>query len=225
MIDRHLARGTSRSSAILAVSTVLLVAVFALQPGYTAQANPRSDQGGLNQTESQASSGKAPRFGFRVLREGMSGPDVRVLNSIIGSRPVFSVSLPTPYSFTPTTTRMVKRYQARLEIRPTGVVERRTAKSLVRSMKTYGASWYGPGFFGNRTACGQRLRRSTVGVAHKTLPCGSRVLIGYRGRYLLTRVIDRGPFIRGRTWDLSNGARKALGYSGIDRIRAAVVRR
>ena len=56
------------------------------------------------------------------------------------------------------------------------------------------ATWYGPGLFGNRTACGKRLTRRTVGVAHRSLPCGTRVAIRYRGRLLRTRVIDRGPY-------------------------------
>lgn len=201
---------------------VLLLVGFPGHPPAAASSAPR--EGGLNLTEGQEQAGLAPRFGLRVLREGMSGPDVRVLNTIIGSRTLFSVSLPSPYVFSSTTKRMVRRFQARKELKPTGVVNRRTTRKLVGSMKRYGASWYGPGFYGNRTACGRKLRRSTVGLAHKTLPCGTKVLVGYRGRYLLTRVIDRGPYIAGRSWDLTNGARKALRYSGIDSIRAAVAR-
>lgn len=205
---------------------VLLLALLALGAvGYSpALAGSTPRQGGLNLTEDQNGNGLAPRFGLRVLKEGMSGPDVRVLNTIIGSRPLFSISLPSPYVFSSTTKRMVKRFQSRRDLKPTGVVNRRTTKRLVGSMKTYGASWYGPGFYGNQTACGRTLKRSTVGLAHKTLPCGTKVLVGYRGRYLLTRVIDRGPYIAGRTWDLTNGAREALRYSGIDRVRAAVAR-
>jgi len=224
-VESHFGKVNGRRAVIWVATSFLLSLMLASISGFPLQAEAKQRQGGLNQTESQERPGMAPRFGLRVLREGMSGPDVRVLNSIIASRPSFTVSFPSPYNFTRSTTRMVKRFQTKRKIRPTGVVTRRTAKSFVASMKTYGASWYGPGFFGNRTACGQKLRRSTVGVAHKKLPCGTRVLIGYRGRYLLTRVIDRGPFIPGRTWDLSSGARKSLGYSGIDRIRAAVVGR
>ena len=65
-------------------------------------------------------------------------------------------------------------------------------------MKRQESSWYGPGFFGNRTACGQNLKKSTMGVAHRTLPCGTKVVFGYRGRYVRTRVIDRGPFVKQR---------------------------
>jgi rare lipoprotein A (peptidoglycan hydrolase) len=73
------------------------------------------------------------------------------------------------------------------------------------------ASWYGPGFYGNRTACGQTYTPEIVGVAHRTLPCGTLVVIEYRGRTMTVPVIDRGPYIVGRTLDLSNATRNAMG--------------
>lgn len=73
------------------------------------------------------------------------------------------------------------------------------------------ASWYGPGFFGRRTACGTRLRRTTLGVAHRTLPCGTQVELYHQGRTITVPVIDRGPFARGRTWDLTAATANALG--------------
>lgn len=85
-----------------------------------------------------------------------------------------------------------------------------------------GATWYGPGFYGQRTACGQVLRPGTIGVAHRSLPCGTTVKFAYRGHYLVTRVIDRGPYTRGNAWDLTNGARQALGFEGAGRVRYAV---
>ena len=86
---------------------------------------------------------------------------------------------------------------------------------------TQKATWYGPGFFGNETACGQKLTRRTVGVAHKTLPCGSRVVIRYEGRTLRTRVIDRGPYANGAKWDLTQAAARRLGFEFTDRIAVA----
>ena len=73
------------------------------------------------------------------------------------------------------------------------------------------ASWYGPGFYGNRTACGQTYTPEIVGVAHRTLPCGTLVVIEYRGRAMTVPVIDRGPYIAGRTLDLSNATHIAMG--------------
>lgn len=71
-------------------------------------------------------------------------------------------------------------------------------------------SWYGPRFYGNGTACGQTLTKTLVGVAHRTLPCGTLVTFRYQGVTLTVPVIDRGPYVRGRTWDLSNGACQKL---------------
>jgi rare lipoprotein A (peptidoglycan hydrolase) len=73
------------------------------------------------------------------------------------------------------------------------------------------ASWYGPGFYGNRTACGQRYTPEIVGVAHRSLRCGTLVVLEYRGRTLTVPVIDRGPYVAGRTLDLSNATHIAIG--------------
>lgn len=80
--------------------------------------------------------------------------------------------------------------------------------SVYRSQK---ATWYGPGFYGRKTACGKRLRRSTIGVAHRKLPCGTKVEFYNAGKKLVVPVIDRGPFVRGVTWDLTLAAMKRLG--------------
>jgi rare lipoprotein A (peptidoglycan hydrolase) len=73
------------------------------------------------------------------------------------------------------------------------------------------ASWYGPGFYGNRTACGQVYTPEIIGVAHRTLRCGTMLTLEYRGRTMTVPVIDRGPYIAGRTLDLSNATRLAMG--------------
>jgi rare lipoprotein A len=85
-----------------------------------------------------------------------------------------------------------------------------------------GATWYGPGFYGSRTACGQVLRPHTIGVAHRNLPCGTTVKFVYHGRAVVTQVIDRGPYSRGNAWDLTNGARSALRFDGSGRVGYAV---
>ena len=84
------------------------------------------------------------------------------------------------------------------------------------------ASWYGPGLYGNHTACGQVLRRGTIGVAHRTLPCGTTIKFSYHGHTLVTKVIDRGPYTKGNDFDLTNGARLALDFEGVGRVRYAV---
>ena len=84
------------------------------------------------------------------------------------------------------------------------------------------ATWYGPGFYGNRTACGEKLRRKTVGVAHRRLPCGTEVTFTYQGRSLTTEVIDRGPFANGAKWDLTRAAAKQLGLTHTDEVLVSV---
>lgn len=83
------------------------------------------------------------------------------------------------------------------------------------------ATWYGPGFYGNRTACGQRLTRRTLGVAHKRLPCGTKVAVRYRGRSITVPVIDRGPYAAGISYDLTSATAARLGVSHTVRIGAA----
>jgi rare lipoprotein A len=74
------------------------------------------------------------------------------------------------------------------------------------------ATFYGPGFFGNQTACGVTLMPDTQGVAHRRLPCGTLVHIMYRGRETTVPVIDRGPFNGSYTWDLTQATADALGF-------------
>jgi rare lipoprotein A (peptidoglycan hydrolase) len=85
-----------------------------------------------------------------------------------------------------------------------------------------GASWYGPGLWGHKTACGATLRRHTLGVAHKTLPCGTTVKLVYHGHAIVTQVIDRGPYVKGRAFDLTQAASEALGFEDVGRLRYAV---
>ena len=76
-----------------------------------------------------------------------------------------------------------------------------------------GATWYGgKTMWGRSTACGQVLAPTTIGVANKTLPCGTQVTISYGGRSVATTVIDRGPFHKGYAWDLTKKAAKRLGF-------------
>ena len=83
------------------------------------------------------------------------------------------------------------------------------------------ATWYGPGFYGRRLACGDRLTTTTIGVAHRTLPCGTPVLVFFRGRSLLVPVVDRGPFANGASYDLTAATAQALGVRQTSRIGVA----
>jgi hypothetical protein len=98
---------------------------------------------------------------------------------------------------------------ARPDARPDGPV--REPAAIVQTVwhLDNNISWYGPGFYGNGGACGmlgrEGLTPETVGVAHRTLPCGTVVTFRYNGKTVTTRVIDRGPYVAGRTWDMTKG--------------------
>ena len=86
-----------------------------------------------------------------------------------------------------------------------------------RAMNVYRyalASWYGPGFYGRQTGCGGRLGYSQLGVAHKTLPCGSKVTLRHNGRRVRVPVIDRGPYVGAREYDLTGATARKLGFRG-----------
>ena len=82
------------------------------------------------------------------------------------------------------------------------------------------ASWYGPGFDGNKTASGATYDADGLSTAHKTLPMGTELVVGYHGRNVPVTVNDRGPYAGERELDLSQGAARALGLikSGVDYV-------
>lgn len=97
----------------------------------------------------------------------------------------------------------------------------RGSASEARRLTSYrqaGASYYGPGLYGNGVACGGTLMPGTLGVANKTPPCGTMVTIRYHGRSVTVPVIDRGPYVAGRDFDLTEATRDRLGFPGVDTI-------
>jgi rare lipoprotein A len=85
------------------------------------------------------------------------------------------------------------------------------------------ASWFGPGFYGKETACGQTMSATIVGVANRTLPCGTLVKFAYKGRTLTVPVVDRGPYAKGVEWDLTAGAAQDLGLQETVKVGTRVV--
>jgi rare lipoprotein A len=85
------------------------------------------------------------------------------------------------------------------------------------------ATWYGPGLYGNRMACGAKLTHRTLGVAHKSLPCGTRVALRYQGHTIVVPVIDRGPYSRGVSYDLTEATAQKLGMRQTSRVAAAAL--
>jgi rare lipoprotein A (peptidoglycan hydrolase) len=72
--------------------------------------------------------------------------------------------------------------------------------------------------YGLGLACGGLLGRDQLGVAHKTAPCGTLITFAYGGRVMTVPVIDRGPYIAGREWDLTGATADALGFPGLGQI-------
>lgn len=77
------------------------------------------------------------------------------------------------------------------------------------------ASWYGGG---GSLACGGSLTSSTMGVANKTLPCGTLITLRYDGRTVRVPVVDRGPYVEGREFDLTEATKDALGFGGVGEV-------
>ncbi len=78
------------------------------------------------------------------------------------------------------------------------------------------ASWYDDGA---NTACGFH---AGLGVANKSLPCGTKVALRYGGRTVTAVVDDRGPFVPGRDWDLNQTTAAALGFGGVGTVWSSV---
>lgn len=95
----------------------------------------------------------------------------------------------------------------------------------VKACETMVASYYGTES-GNRTANGEHFDGSSLTAAHRTLPFGTKLKVTYQGKSVVVRVNDRGPFIRGRSIDLSSAAAKKVGLhkAGVGKVRACVVR-
>lgn len=77
------------------------------------------------------------------------------------------------------------------------------------------ASWYGPGFHGRRAADGSIYNQYAYTIAHRTLPFGTIVIVEYKGKRVPAVVTDRGPFIKGRDFDLSLGMAEKLGMVAV----------
>jgi rare lipoprotein A len=97
----------------------------------------------------------------------------------------------------------------------------------VQGVSSGQASWYGPGFYGNRTASGEVFRPGTLTAAHRSLPFGTRVRVTnlWNGRSTVVRINDRGPFHGGRIIDLAHGAAQELGVtaSGVADVKLEVL--
>ena len=101
------------------------------------------------------------------------------------------------------------------------------AQGLLASASIGQASWYGPGFYGNRTANGEVFRPGMLTAAHRTLRFGTLVRVTNldNGRSTVVRINDRGPFHGGRIIDLAHGAAQELGVtaSGLAQVKLEIL--
>lgn len=105
-------------------------------------------------------------------------------------------------------------------------VTKKKVKKLVAKTpwQTAKVSWYGPGFYGNTMAGGGKLRQSSMVVAHRSMPFGTKIQFSYKGRKVIAVVKDRGPYISGRTFDLGPGTARKLKFSGVGNVRWRIVK-
>ncbi len=100
-----------------------------------------------------------------------------------------------------------------------------SSRALPGGWQSAKVSWYGPGFYGRRTAGGTTLTETSMIVAHRSLPFGTKIQFEYRGRTCTAVVMDRGPYIGGRTFDLGPGTAKALGFGGVGTVKYRIIGR
>jgi rare lipoprotein A len=156
--------------------------------------------------------GKVRPSGRRRVKVVFSGPDARVLSTLTRPNGTFAL-------------RWSPDGIGNYAVRAFGIHGKRTrgSASEARRLTSYrqaGASYYGPGLYGNGVACGGTLMPGTMGVANKTLPCGTRVKLRYHGRSVTVPVIDRGPYVAGRDYDLTEAVRDRLGFPGVGTVLA-----
>jgi hypothetical protein len=93
------------------------------------------------------------------------------------------------------------------------IVSVSTPETPLLVVKSVLATWYGPGLYGNHTACGEKLTKHILGLADRKLPCGTPVTVFYEGHSITVPVIDRGPYSNGATFDLTSATAEALGIT------------
>jgi hypothetical protein len=214
-------RREAQSPTIRRPDRIALWAVgIAIVAMIAAAVSAHADSGGTGSTGTGSCADVG--FGSRALRLGDCGSDVKTLHWIMRADS-FGVALDK--DFDDSTQSEVRVFQEQSDLQQNGVVGKRTRKQLAKTMPKSRATWYWIPH--SHTACGVKLRRSTIGVAHRNLPCGTKVALKYGNRYVLARVIDRGPYTKGVRWDLTKGTADELNFTatGSDEIRAAPIKK
>jgi rare lipoprotein A (peptidoglycan hydrolase) len=164
------------------------------------------------------SAASAAALGKRVVEKGDKGSDVEILQRVLTLKG-YEVG-GVDGVFGRRTKVAVKAFQKRRGLTKDGRVGPATTQALASTWKVNRATLFGPGLYGNKTACGFTLTHRTRGVAHRTLPCGSIIAVYHGGLIALYPVIDRGPFADGIDLDLTASAARQLGMTTTTDLRA-----
>ncbi len=184
-------------------------------------------------TEPDVQAAQAPRIGVKHRKLNVrSGDRTAVAGRLAPGLPGVAVSLQVKrgHRWKPLDrdrTDAAGRYRLRERLRRTGSSQVRirvaaapgvrAGKRQIGRLNVYRsahASWYGPGLYGHPLGCGGTLSAGRLGVAHKSLPCGTMVTFKYGRRSVRVPVIDRGPYVAGREYDLTAATAQRLGFHG-----------
>lgn len=215
---------TTRARALTAAGA-LGTTMFA--PAALAQAPPRAEAAsarlGITAKRLDVRAGKTayvrgallPRSSARIVRlEKLAGGRWRQVDADVTDRSGRYVLKVRPRSADTAMLRV--RFRGDRTVRPAQRVAGR-----LNAFRPAIASWYGPGLYGNRLGCGGTLTQGTIGVAHKSLPCGTRVVLRHGSRTVRARVIDRGPYVGGREFDLTAATKHRLRFGSVGRVWVA----
>lgn len=190
-----------------------------------------------------AGTSRVKTLGDRTLKKPMRGHDVRQLQNHL--RRLGLLNTAATGRFLSLTKSALRKYQRSRCLAVDGVAGPSTLRALRRNARACSSrrgagggggggtprlfrfsrtvTWYGPGWYGRRTACGQKLTSRLMGTAHKTLPCGTVVHFRYKGHRATARVVDRGPYASGVEYDLTWAVARKLGVisAGRAEVRAS----
>lgn len=138
---------------------------------------------------------------------------------------LFGGPRPAPTAPLPPTTEVASDTPAVAQVAEAPAKKKRKKRKKRIKWSTAKVSWYGPGFYGHTMAGGGQLRRNSLVVAHRSLPFGTRIQFKYKGRKVIAVVKDRGPFVRGRLFDLGPGTAKRLRFGGVGYVKYRILKK
>lgn len=214
MFRRSIVLVSTSVAAIAAVPNLQPVAVSAATGGASSQAAPTSSATahlrshhvlvGARIAVRGRAAGYRASTPLALQRRSGDGRWITVARARTGAQGRYRVSWTAPH---------VGRRSLRV-----AVASARVAAGRVVIYRRALASWYGPGLYGGPLACGGRLHEGTLGVANKTLPCGAKVTVRFHGRSVRVPVVDRGPYVGGREFDLTGALRNRLRFDGVGTV-------